>query len=76
MSVQLFGIDKHGKQVYECRVLKPKEAEKTADEILRNMSHVSSIVAIENVPNIAQMEERFVISYSSRFLFTSSRDEG
>jgi len=75
MAIQLFGIDTRGKQVYECKIHKSfTEAKMASDSILENMSHVEMVVAVENVPNMTQLEnESYHISYNSRFLFIDKR---
>jgi hypothetical protein len=76
MLIQLFGLDENGLQVYECNISKPNEASDVAKNILEGMSHIASVVAIENVPNISRYDDSsFHISYRSRFMFIQKREE-
>lgn len=73
MFIKLFALDAEGRQVYECSFQNPKESKRISDGILKDMPHVHRVVAIENVPNIKQVEDAFFVSYGVRFLFINER---
>lgn len=73
MTAQLFGLDRDGKQVYQCHLPDSKPAKKVSREILKTMDHITKVIAVEAVPHVAQLDDSFHISFRTHFLFILER---
>jgi hypothetical protein len=69
----MYGLDCGNEQVWCCELDNIKDAKEVCDRMMKEQSHIYSVVAVSVVSKISKMSNNYIVSHNSQFLFMENR---
>lgn len=71
--VYVYGLDGGNKQVCCCQLDDVKDAKEVCDRMFDRQDHIYSVVAVNVLSQISKMNNDYIVSHHSQFLFMENR---